>query len=411
MTIEQHNIDLQTIDLQTIEEQLLQKGAFCPLHWLQDSGLLPYGDYERWRYGALDTLEQAVSCERDTLLALLQGGQRHAQSLKLINDVQIYHDWRPDHAMRELTLSRDRELARVLSQRWLRPLDAPQLDLFMDSGAANAENELIDQLAGRHWALAEAAYGRLCEVAPNNTQLGGYETLALYGKHITAKPDIDTADINASELADELAGLEEDIAPLARDLLRGQARDYLAPAWQRLARNLPTQTFDPQQPTLHASHAWAQIPDWPRVIESVEATPDYPLHVELLQRLALGLAYGGRQEVALLLWAHLFELAPEQAENSVDTQAITPLRQHWQRFSDSDEPHPLAHFPAWLLLQAPGLVHHLDTTDYPVPKGEAFRACAALLRTRAEGGDEVPARAALQAINPGLLRAYLQRSG
>lgn len=399
MTIEQHNIDLQTV-----EQQLLLKGAFCPLHWLQDSGLLPYGDYERWRYGELDTLEQAVTCERGVLLALLQNAQRHAQSLKLVNDAQIYHDWRPGHAMRELALSRDRDLARALSQRWLRPQDAPQLDLFMDSGAASAENELIDHLAGRHWPEAEAAYGRLCEVAPNNTQLGGYETLVLYGKHIGAKPDTD-----APGLVDELAGLEEDIVPLAHDLLRGRARDYLAPAWQRLARNLPVDPFDTRQPALHASHAWAQIPDWPRVIECVEATPDYPDHFELLERLALGLYYGGREEVALLLWAYLFELAPERAEDRIDTQAIAPLRHYWRRFSGSEKSHPLAHFPAWLLLQAPGLVHHLDITSYPAPKGEAFRACATLLRIRAEGGDEVPARAALQTISSGLLRAYLQR--
>lgn len=392
------------LDIQTLQQQIQHKGAFCPLQWLLDCGLLHYHDYERWRYGALATLAEAVTCKGDALLKLLQKGQEHARALKLVSEAQVYHDWRPDQAARTLTLSRQRELAHLLGQRWLRPQDAPQLDLFMDSGAASAENELADHLAARQWNRAEAAYAQLCEVAPNHAQLGGYETLLLYGKHIAASPAIDNA-----ALDDELAGLEQDIAPLARDLLCAQARDYLAPAWQRLAQSLPVDIFNPTQPARHASYAWARIPDWPQVVASIEATPDYAEHAELLHGLAQALYALGRQESALLLWARLCEQAPEQAEQQLDARAFAPLHAHWQQFSDSEEPLPLSLFPAWLLLREPGLLHHLDEGAYPAPCGEGFRASAALLRSRVEGVDEMLARQALQALSPALLRVYLHR--
>ncbi len=397
------SIDPQRIDLQTIEHELRHKGSFCPLHWLLDCGLLPYGQYELWRQGQLDSLEPAIGCERGPLLALLQGARQLAQKLKLVAEPQHYHDWRPEHAGRELRLSRDRELTELLGQRWLRPQDAPQLDLFMDSGAASAENALIDQLADRHWAAAEEAYAAFCSIAPNNPGLGAYETLVLYGKHLAALPDVD-----AASAAEELSGLAEDIAPLARDLLGARARDYLAPAWQRLARGLPT-AFDLTQPELHPSHAWAQIPDWPQVIASINAVADYREQPELLRRLAEALHRCQQAEASLLVWGYLFERFAEAAEDAVETQAHEGLRQLWQHFADSEEPHPPAHFAAWLLLQQPGLVHRLDGAEYPVPAGAAAAAVAELLRCRSRGEDEVAARTALQQLSPGLLRAYLQR--
>lgn len=396
--------ELPPLTLQIIEQQLQHKGAFSPVGWLLDCGLLPYRAYEQWRNGELDTLEEAVDCRHEELLALLQNAQRQARALKLTGEPQTYHDWRPERAGRELALSRHSALRELLALRWLRPQDLPQLDLFMDSGAASAENGLIHCLAGRRWDEAEAAYHQLCEVAPGNARLGAYETLVLYGKHIGANPGID-----AGALADELAGLEEDIAPPARELLGEQARDYLAPAWQRLARALPTRHFDPQQPARHASHAWAQIPDWPQVIDSIEAVADFHRHFPLLRRLAEALHRCRQQEAALLLWGYLFELSPEAAEREIETQPIDRLRRHWHSFADSDGVQSM-HFPAFMLLREPGLLYHLEQARHPVPGGEAFEAARRLLQARAQGADEMAERRTLQVISPELLRVYLQRN-
>lgn len=387
-------------ELQDIQRHILQRGSFCPLQWLMDCGLLAYGDYERWRYGEIGTLENAVVCDRDMLSEVLHCARQHAQGLKLAGEPQHYQNWRPELTGQRLRFSRDAVLEQLLSQRWRRSEDIPQLDLFMDSGVATAENELTGCLADRRWNEAQIAYTQLCALAPNHIDLGRFETLVLYGKHMAAGGQVD-----ASLLAEELAGLEEDIAPLALDLLGAKARDYLAPAWQRLAQSLTADAtaLDPSLP--HASYAWAQIPDWLQVRDAIVATGGYERSAELLQRLSLALHASGEAEAALLVAARGIELAASQPENQIDPDAHTLVRQLWQDFDDSDELHPRGHFPAWLLLRQPGLVHHLDAA-YPVPEGEAFRACAALLRCRAEGGDEIPARQALQRLSPSLLRVY-----
>ncbi len=78
-------------------------------------------------------------------------------------------------------------------------------------------------------------------------------------------------------------------------------------------------------------------------------------------------------------------------------------------YSALEEPLDPVDFPAWLLLREPGLLHHLDRVDTPVPEGAAFLAMVELLRNRVRGADEVSARKRLQQISSSLLRAYLQR--
>lgn len=397
MTLETQRALPNEPDLQTIQTQIQERGSFCPVQWLIDTGLLPYPGYEAWRYGEHDFLTQAVECETGTLLALLQAGQRQAQALKLVSESTRYHDWRAEQSERELAFSRRAELSQLLSTRWLRSQDLPQLDLFMDSGTASAENGLIDTLCGRQWHEAEKAYSTLCEIAPNHNQLGRFETLVLYGKHMAANPVIES-----EWVADELAGLEQDIAPVARELLRGRARDYLALAWQRLGHSLAAS----REPHIHPSYAWMQIPDWQQVIDSIANITDYREQPELLGRLAQALYYRGQQDIAMLAAASVFELDVDSSSLMAVASSIGPLNTQWQEFSDSDEPHPSTHFPAWLLLRRPGLIHHLNS-PYPKPAGKAFQACVSLLHCRVEKRDEINAREHLQGISPGLLRVYL----
>lgn len=395
------NITLPPLDLPAIESQLQQRGACTAVQWLLDCGELSYGAYEAWRRGQVDSLEAALDGDRAQLLQSLREAESCAAALKLASDPQPFFSWGESAA--ELCLSRDAELARLLAQRWLRPQDLPQLDLFMDGAAAGAENALALHLGERQWQRAQESYRRLCELAPDNPSLGGYEMLLLYGQHLQSEPP---AGVSATELAEEQAALESEIAPLARDLLRGRAGDYLALAWRRLAEALPAARFDPHQPRLHPSHAWAQIPDWARTVDSVLAVPGYPEHPLLLQRLALALWHGRRREAALLLWAHLCELAPADAEEALETQAPPALHSLWREFCELEEL-PVALFPAWLLLCEPGLAHHFHKAEFAVPGGEAVNAVRGLLQVRARKEDEVAARKHLQARSPALLKIYL----
>ena len=396
--------ELPPLDLATVERQVQQTGAYSVLEWLLESALLPYPAYERWREGGIPFLEAAIETAAEDWTQRLREGEAHARSLRLVHEAQTYHDWRPGHSERALALSPDPTRRALLAQRWVRSADLAQLDLFLDNGASTAENDLQRALAARNTAGAEQSYERLCRIAPNHSGLGEYEVLVLYARHLHQ-----VAAIPPGTCTEEMEGLLEDIAPLAQARLRAHARDYLAPAWRRLAGALPRDRFDPGRPDLHASYAELRIPDWDAVIASVRAVPDHAEHAALLSRLALALRHRDGPEAAMLAWARCSEVAPDQSPADLTRDASPRLHRHALAFEDLDEPLDPADFPAWLLLREPGLLHHLNRPASPVPVGATFLAMAELLQTRARGANEVAARRRLQALRPALLRAYLDR--
>jgi hypothetical protein len=111
----------------------------------------------------------------------------------------------------------------------------------------------------------------------------------------------------------------------------------------------------------------------------------------------------------MLAWARCCERTPEASPADLARDAPPRLYRHAHAFEALDEALDPIDFPAWLLLQEPGLLHHLDRVDTPVPAGATFLAMADLLRTRIRGGDEVAARRRLQGLRAPLLRAYLGR--
>jgi hypothetical protein len=297
---------LPPLDLAMVERQVQQTGAYSVLEWLLDSALVPYPAYERWRQGDIPYLEAAIEADPEDWSRRLREGEAHARALGLVHEVQTYFDWRPCHGDRPLSLSPDPSRREVLAQRWVRPADVRQLDLFLDNGASGAERDLHRALAARNVAEAERIFERLCRIAPNHPGLGEYEALLLYARHLER-----LRAIPPEAWLEEMEGLVQEIAPLARARLRGQARDYLAPAWRRLAEALPRDRFDSEHPDRHASDALMQIPDWEAVMRSVQAVADHAEHPVLLVRLALALQHRQAPEAAMLAWARCCERSPE----------------------------------------------------------------------------------------------------
>lgn len=389
-------------DMAAIEERVRDVGHFSVLHWLLDQGVLPRHAYERWRYGELASLDDVWNCGGDELIVDLEALTRRAEELGLQPTLQTFFDWRPECADQALTLSEDSVRAYRLAQLWRRPEDITQLDLFLDSGADVAEQELRQALSAAHPEDAAAAYDRLCSLAPSHPMLGPYEHLILYLRHMAACPRPETADIG-----DEIAGFEAEIAPAARQTLGDQASDYLAHAWRRLAEAAPT-AFDPQRPEQHASYAWLQVPDGTAARASIEAIPDYTAHPRLLGRLALALEHQHRPGEALLAWARCYESAPQDATAMARDWAQPRTRQIVQTFEDEAEGCAPEDFGAWLLLHAPRLGGVAQETDVALPTSDSFRVITELLRVRAAGGNEVPMRQELRQLSPPLLEIYLR---
>jgi hypothetical protein len=65
------------IDIATIDEYLGRQGRFCLIDWLLANNFLHYADYEAWRYGELNNLDDVVQFDQETLQVLIDKTDEH----------------------------------------------------------------------------------------------------------------------------------------------------------------------------------------------------------------------------------------------------------------------------------------------------------------------------------------------
>ena len=384
-----------------IDQQLSQQGKFCLIDWLLSENLLYYAAYEDWRYGRLETLEPEIQLESQALAELMGAAETHCRALELNREAQDFYRW--DERGGLLLASDRREHQDALTQQWLRSQDLPQRDLFMDNSAVVAENRLREALAGRQFDQAQLELQQLVSLNSQHPHLGAYQDLVNYGQHLRANQQIH----GSEALEAELQGLQQEVLPLAQEVLGQGARDYLALAWYRLADNLDGQAFDPAKPQLHRSYALLQIPDWLQLNDCLECAPALYQQPVLLERLANARAALQHREAALLTWCVMMERFSEDAEKAIETRGQGPVAELWDSFWEFNDAWPNDYFPAFILARHPGLLRHLQTI--PALERPASQAMIALLKCRQVSEDEIVARERLQDISPVLLRMYLQR--
>lgn len=393
------------VDIATVDSQVSQQGQFCLLDWMLSENFIPYAAYEDWRYGRTTTLDGVFTLQEDDLQRLLERALQTCRELKLQAEPQVFFPW--DGAQRQpLRISENPERHESLATRWSARKDVPQMDLFMDNSAAIAENQVLDGLANRQFQTAGEALQRLTKINPRHGKLGGYQDLINYGLHCTANPTIAPADIAA-----EFQGLDQEVAPLAAELLRSRRRDFLAFAWRRMADNLRQKPFSAAEPELHCSYAYWQIPDWQALVTCLEQEPQLFESPLLMARLAQGFLQCQQVNAFYLLWGFLFERFADDAERLIGQQGEL-LVEKWDQFLAFDDDWPAEHFLGFLLIQQPGLVQVLDNlpllqrvqSDDPVN-----RAALELVRTRLAENDEREAREALKKASPVMLSFYLNK--
>ena len=389
------------IDIATIERYLSRQGRFCLIDWLLADNFLHYADYEAWRYGKMKILDDALQLDRETLHDLIDNTSRHCRDLGLAPEPQEFFCWDSDHRAL-LSASEDSERNLQLSQCWLRSQDRPQLDLFLDNSVQIAENALLETLTARRFDAAQTALRDLSELNPECVRLGGYQDLINYGLHMLTNPEIMDEGVDA-----ELQGLQQEVLPLAQEVLGTAARDYLAFAWRRLSNAMQGMPFNLQQPCRHSSSALLKIPDYPAVIECLNADPGLYRQTILMERLAQSFGVLHQHENELILWCLLIELDADYTEQALDRHQSHRAHALWQDFWDIEDTWSSELFPAYVLTRQPGLLHHLQ--NFPPLRLPASKAMVVLLRKRFAEEDEISARQELQAISPELLSVYLQR--
>ena len=390
---------------QAVDRLLLEQGAYTPLEFLLAEGRLQYADYEDWRMGEGGFLDESLFGNPAQGRAFLEQGAVYARDLGLEAESLVYSKWGGGDG-KSLRFSPDRVFDRLFHTRYRKPADVPQLDLFMDATGVSLVNGITGALRERNYAEAHRLLERLFDADPGNRQIGDLELLV----NATESLRLPVGDASA-----ELDYLERELAPLAGDRLDAGSRDFLAPFWHRLLGALRDEPFDPDRPKLHASYPAIHLEAWDLVRQSVEsqtAWSDQPL---LLRRYARACGRLQLAERAACCWFRICWDFPSQADN-VGREAEPFWRSRWQRFTGLEPELDNRDFPAWSLLDQPGLVRRLKDTACMIAADapEDFLLTADLV---AAGAAAVPAddlienRRRLKALNPELFAHYLRRFG
>jgi hypothetical protein len=392
------------IDIGAVDRFLVEHGSFTVLDWLIGEGTLAYADYAAWRDGHRETLDEALQLAPPEVDRLLAEVDRYGQALRLAAEPREVFAW-SGAAPEPLKASKRAEAHRRLVQLWRRASQAPQFDLFMDNAAAVAERRLSEKLGSLQFDVATRELDSLSRLDPANKSLGHYQDLINYGRHIQTQPPADAPGLRA-----ELDGLEQEVQPLARSLLAASARDYLTPAWQRLAnglRELSTQEHPDDR--LHPSYALAQIPDWAAVRQSLETEPRLLALPRWLQRLGRACRATGSSEAGLLWWLVCLDRHPRESAATMEYCDDPGLTGLWNEFQGLEGrlkvELPESGFPGFVLLRRPGLVQHLGSVA-PLDRPETA-AMIRLIEARRNGQNEIALRKSLGEIDLALLGMYL----
>jgi hypothetical protein len=387
------------ITIASVDEFLAQHGQFNLLDWLLENGYLTYGDYEHWRYGKQLVLCESLSISEDELVEIAKIAVTNCKKLRLCMENQYYFSWDGDR-QKYLKFSYNSELQEIFCKQWMRAQDLPQLDLFMDNSAIITENKLCDALANRQISSAEKLIKELAILNPNNSKLGDYQSLLLYSQHLQ-----NSAPIAPDNIASELAGLEDEVMPLAHKLLQRGARDYLAVAWRRLAGNLDSSSYDSSQPKLHTSYLLAQIPDWQAVTQQLLYQELTFKHCEFILRLAEGFQFLNDHPKSQFCWVLAFERFPKEASHAIEKLMPVSVLRLWESFCDLNDTWPDVFFSGFILASDPALINQAGY--FPGFSLSSTELIADLMIKKLAREDEISARQNIQNFSPALLRMVM----
>ncbi len=379
-----------------VEQLLLEQGEYLPLEFLLQEGRLTYADYEAWRNGELDTLDEALFGDRQHIKQQLMQAADYLQQRGWQAETITYHAWRNDlsHTLR---FSLNDALNDCFHRRYRKPQDQPQLDMFTDAPATNRVNGITRALANRDAGEARRQLEGLYDTAPDHIRLGELERLVEAAESLDAAVTDATADLRI---------LQETLTPLAQSLLGKESRNLLIPLWRRLSAALHDQPYHATQPEQHTSYTASQAMDWDSARQAVEQVPHWQNDPVLLQRHARACEPLHRRCDALLSWFSLcwrFAAHSDVIKSTTDTE----LRQQWEAFQELEPELPAHTFPAWLLLDKPGLSNVLAGPRHDAANCPASYRTLHQLQSNPSAQTNIALRAQLKQQDPVLFQHYL----
>jgi len=392
----------------TVDRVLLEQGDYNPLELLIETGRITYKDYEAWRCGEIDVLEDVLLGNQERILDLLKAAADWAQKLALKPVTKTYQGW-GKHADQRLRLSHHPQIVKLLSVHYQRRQGAsPQLDIFLDSSDLAILNQLRTALTAREYQQAEKQLHLFIARFPNHPLRDPAERLFDALNYIDRIPPPEQAER-------ELQTLSTHLLPAAQAVLASRARDFMIPFWRNLATSFDNKPFNANNSRAHASWIYAQCLDWQAVRACVLVISDFRQEPELLIRLAEAEYRLGNSQAAIQQWCSLCWQFPTQAAALFNNDSFPDphLKFVWDAFRDLDLEPMLAidWFPAWFMLNEPKYLQAIcaDGENNESTALTGFRALQKLLCRTSEMPEDqiILLRKTLQSSHPGFLSLYL----
>ncbi len=393
-----------------VDQLIMDTGCYQAVELLLRFGLLAYAEYEQWRMGKIPYLSDILSTQKETIIPLLDEAGLYVKSLKMTPEPVIMQQWEQNEIHDHLKFCPDNSIfTEYLTRQYFRKNDDDQMDLFFDNQSLVIIRELKRALISRNIRIASQKFQALYDIEPEHEIV------------MPAKKLLDAL-INALEEeqvtdpVDEMHYLLSELSPLAKKALAGQERDYMSLFWRRLARYIDDSLYNEfstkEQAGIHTSFCYQQIPDWQAVINSIEQMPNGMQQPELLARYAIALRKSGQREQYIqAICQYFWQFSNEDYDASVLLKFIAEdsgLKNSWHDFQDLelDEQWGRQHFPCWLLIQTPGISHHI-ISGKQTP--EEFKILHKLILTEIkENRQSITLRKQLKESHAGMLEYYLK---
>ena len=390
--------------LQFQVEQLLQEqGEYIPLEFLLLEGRLIFCDYEAWRNGEIDYLEDALFGDPVQVKDTLQQASAYMQKREWQAYRLSYKVWRSE-AEPTLRFSRDNGFNDYFHGCYKKPDDQLQMDLFTDAPASNLANRISQAVLEKNSEEAARLLCRLYDIAPDYVQLAALEHL-VEATRLLLMPVVD--------VEAEMKVLQQTLTPMAEQVLGNESRRLLIPLWQRLSEALLERPYEAERAELHLSYTATQAMDWEIVQQAVEQELAWESDPILLLRHARACDHLYKKMEIYQSWFMICWNFPEYSEaikDSTDRQ----LQQQWEKFLAVDPVLPEQAFPAWLLINMPSLTKVLkDPCRTEIESPESYKLLYQLQsiyeQTRHTGVDDtiISLRRELKQANPMLFDLYI----
>ena len=384
-----------------IQQHLSTHGFYSPVELLLGTNRLGYDDYQAWRRGDHRTLDALLRDGVAETRALLDEADAWVRGLHLEAEAVSFLGTE-SRAGAELKASANAHLDNLLSVEYRRDVDRAQPDLFLDGAQAQIQNLLVDAITARD---ADASEDKLRQLASLDAAHWALDHAAALIGALQAPPPN-----GAEEARQRLDLIENRWLPAAASFLRSGARDFLSPLWRDVGRALEGVPFESRNAKRHASWAYLNGLDWPNVKRTILEVPNGGSEPQLQTWLALARWRLAEYREAMRSWFALCWHFPAHFAECVESPTFpnSSLQRAWEEAQNQDLDPSITPpwFPAWMLIDHPGIARTMGPCGGTSGPERAFDHLVALRRGHSDRED-LDHRRALKDLHADLLGRYL----